>query len=176
MRAALLSVLCPLVIFATGAYGANDSSLTLAATRYKEHNYQTALTIAKEYLKTTPNSRLGLEIAAKSARHLDRPIEAAYFASRLYSVAPQPEFLYMQASCLHDGKKYVEAANVAEQVIDTYPKFGPAYLLKAELSRLREGVNDRYRDLVDRAEMTHFDDPAFREDLAEAKRNISRTK
>lgn len=176
MRAALLSVLCPLVIFATGAHGASDSNLTLAVAKFKDHNYQSALDAAKECLKTNPDSRLGLEVAAKSARHMDRSVEAAYFAGRLYSVTREPEFLYMKASCLHDGKKYIEAMKVSDQVINAYPNYGPAYLLKAELIRLSEGVNGKYKELIDRAERTHFNETGFREDLNEAKSNLSRTK
>lgn len=168
MRAALLSVLCPLVIFATGAYGANDSKLAGAVDSFNRGKHQEALNSAREYLELVPDSRMGLEIAAKSSGNLHLYKEGAEYAKRLYIVDKRPKNLYMQASYLFEGKKTEESMIVLNSLIRSYPNFGPAYLLKAEIVRLKTGVGREYAQLVAKAENCSSDVVGFKEDLKDA--------
>jgi tetratricopeptide (TPR) repeat protein len=169
MRAALLSVLCPLVIFATGAYGAPDSRLAPAVESFNKGMYREALDSAKEYLKSVPNSRLALEMAAKSSVNLKRYQEGADYAGRLFTVDKRPESLYLQASILFSGNKCKDALSVISNLLKMDPNYGPAYLLKAEIVRRQEGIGASYRKLIEKAEGCHFDDDDFKSNLKNAR-------
>jgi tetratricopeptide (TPR) repeat protein len=176
MRAALLSILCPLVIFATGAYGASDLRLAAAVESFNKGMHREALESAREYLKSVPNSRLALEIAAKSSGHLHRYAEGADYAKRLYAVDKRPKNLYIQASYLFEGKKFQESLKILNQIILFHPNFGPAYVSKAEIVRLRIGVGSEYAQLISKAENCPLDVPGFKEDLEDAKAYLKQRK
>lgn len=65
---------------------------------------------------------------------------------------------------------------IADLITAKDPNYGPAYLLKAEIIRMREGVSKNYVELVHSAETSGFANRSFEKDLADAKLTIAKAR
>lgn len=176
MRAALLSVLCFLTLSGGSSVVAADYHSQLAATSFDQKNYKLALSEAERILKVDPKSTYALEIATKSSKNLGRYKDGASYAEKLYSIDKSVNSLFLQAYCLYLAERFSDSLKVSDRIIAKDPTYGPAYLLKAEIIRMRDGVSKRYIELVKGAEASGFQSKSFGEDLADAKLTIDRAR
>lgn len=175
MRAALLSVLCFAILNGTSVFAA-DSQSQLAGRLFDQKDYRKALVEAERILKFDPKSTYALEIATKSAKNIGRFNEGAAYAARLYLIDQKPNSLFLQACCFYSAERFTDTLKITDLIIEKDPGYGPAYLLKAEIIRMKEGVSKNYVELVREAETSGFANRSFEKDLADAKSTIAKAR